>query len=380
MRPKFYCHLPFLSLAGLSRLDIQPDSALVGLPFDEWLGMEDPAMAYNDRRYENVAPVFATTLLPDGGQVGTLSTEQEQAAEDFLDRAHAAAMLAMPTLAITPPALSASYVVWSGLPCEPANDDGNFGPAEHESDLAANNEGIRIGKVTAWLQQSPPGGGTREQWVVERRFGPAQREWLLSQYDSPPDPIDGDAAGRFAASLQRLEAADWGHRRHIALPFADALASLLTPGTPLPEALVLLVSSLENLLNPDGDRPLGQVFAARCAAWFAETAEQRESDVVLFRAAYDARSSIVHGSDAARSMRKLMKAMDGTTDEDLRAWIRLIAWLAIDWLVAWFGHEPADDASGGTFRDRVTAAADMGDDEWAKERAHLVQGRSYDRR
>jgi hypothetical protein len=379
MRPEFYCHLPYLRLAGLSRLDIQPDSALVGLPFDEWLCMEDPAMVQYDRRYDSVAPVFAKTQLPDGGQVGTLSAEQEQAAEDFLDRAHAATILAMPMVAVAPPGLSASYVVWRRLPCNPADDDGRFGPAQHESDLVANNEGIRIGKVTAWLQQPPPGGGTREQWVVERRFGPAQREWLLSQYDDPPDLIDGDAAGRFAASLQRLDTADWGHRRYIALPFVDALTSLVTPGTPLPEALVLLVSSLENLLNPDGDRPLGQIFAKRCAAWFAETAEQRESDDGMFRAIYDARSSIVHGSDAARSMRKLMKAIDGTADDDLRAWIRLVAWLAIDWLVAWFGHDRADDASGGTFRDCLIEAADMGDDEWRTARARLVEGRSYAR-
>ena len=217
----------------------------------------------------------------------------------------------------------------------------------------------------------------REQWVVERRFGPAQREWLLSRYDTAPDPLDGDAAGRFAASLQRLDAADWGHRRYIALPFVDALTSLVTPGTPVPEALVLLVSALENLLNPDGDRPLGQIFGTRCAAWFAETAEQRESDVALFRAAYDARSSIVHGSDAARSVRKLIKAIDGTTDADLHPWIRSLAWLATDWLVAWFGREPADDASGGAFRDRLVEIADMGDDEWMTARARLVEGRSY---
>ena len=379
MRPELYCHLPFLSLAGLSRLDIEPDSALVGLPFDEWLCMEDPAMVQYDRRYDNVAPVFAKTLLPEGGQVGALSAEQEHAAEDFLDRAHAAATLAMPMVAVAPPGLSASYVVWRGLPCDEPDDNGRFGPAQHESELVANNEGIRIGKVTAWLQQPPPGGGAQEQWAVERRFGPAQREWLLSQYDVPPTPVDADAARRFAASLQRLDAADWGHRRYIALPFVDALTALLTRGTPLPEALVLLVSSLENLVNPDGDRPLGQVFGTRCAAWFAETAEQRESDVAMFRAMYDARSSIVHGNNAARSIRKLMKAIDGTTDDDLRTWIRLITWLAIDWLVAWFGHDRADDASGGTFRACLAEAADMGDDEWGTARARLVEGRSYAR-
>jgi hypothetical protein len=379
MRPEFYCHLPFVRLAGVSGLDIRPDSALVGLPFDEWLCMEDPAMVQYDRRYDNVAPVFAKTLLPDGGEVGMLSAEQEQTAEDFLDRAHAAAILAMPTVAVAPPGHSASYVVWRGLPCDRADDDGVFGPARNDSDLVANNEGIRIGKVTAWLQQPPPGGGPREQWVVERRFGPAQREWLLSQYDDAPELVDADGAGRFAASLQRLDAADWGHRRAIGLPFVDALTALVTPGTPLPEALVLLVSSLENLVNPDGDRPLGQVFGARCAAWFAESAEQRVSDAALFRAMYDARSSVVHGSDAARSMRKVMKALDGSTDDDLRAWIRLVAWLAVDWLVAWFGHHRADEASGATFRDGLIEAAGMGDDAWATARPRLVEGRSYAR-
>src|SRR5919206_3071259 len=157
MRPEFYCHLPFLSLAGLSRLDIEPDSALVGLPFDEWLCMEDPAMVQYDRRYDNVAPVFAKTRLPEASHVGALSAEQEQAAEDFLDRAHAAAILALPMVAVAPPGLSASYVVWRGLPCDEPDDNGVFGPAQHESELVANNEGIRIGKVTAWLQQPPPG-------------------------------------------------------------------------------------------------------------------------------------------------------------------------------------------------------------------------------
>jgi hypothetical protein len=376
MRPEFYCHLPFLSLSGLARLDVGPESALIGLTFDEWLRMEDPAMAQYDGRYDRVAPLFARTLLPDGNGIGTLTAEQEQAAEDFLDRAHAASILALPLVAAAPPGLSAAYVVWRGLPCDAGYEDGMFGPREHESGPPADDDGLRGARVTVWLQQPADGDDGREQWVVERRFGPAQREWLLSHYDVAPDPVDADAAERLAASLRRLDAADWGVRRFIALPFVDALTALLTRGTPVGEALVLLVSALENLVNPDGDRPLGQVFGIRCAAWFAESAEQRRTDVDLFRAFYDARSRIVHGSDPARGMRKLMRAIDGEGEDDLRAWVRLIGWLAIDWLAGWFGHERGDDSSGATFRARLAAAAELDDEPWAAAWAGLVEGRS----
>ena len=378
MRPGFYCHLPFLRLSGPSPLDIPPDSALIALPFEEWLCLEDPAMVQYERRYNSVSPVFASTLLPDGDQVGALTAEQEQATEDFLDRVHAATILAMPMIAVAPSALSASYVVWRGLPPDPVDNRGIFGPPVYESEIPANNEGIRIGKVAVWLQQRVPGGGHLEQWVVVRRFGPAQREWLLSQYAAAPDTIDAEAAGRFAASLQRLIAADWGQHRYVALQFVDALTALWTSGTPLHEAFMLTAASLDNLVNPEGERPLGKVFGARCAAWFAETATQRQSDEELFRAAYDLRGSFVHGNDPDRYTRKFMKAIGGDGDEDLRVWTRQIAWLAIDWLVAWFERVP-DDTSGTKFRESLIEATGMHDHEWAAARNRLVEGRTYAR-
>jgi hypothetical protein len=362
---------------GSSTHSVNAETALLALAFDEWLAMEDPAMVHYENRYNAVAPVFAKTLLPEGDQVGRLNPVQEQAAEDFVDRAHAAAILSLPGVAVAPPGLSASYVAWRGMPCDPRDDNGNFGPTTHESALAANNEGVRIGTVTVWLQQPPPEGGEPEQWVVERRFGPAQRESLLSRYSTPPDPIDANAAEVLAWNLRRLETADWGDRRHVALQFIDAMTLLLTDGTPLDDALVFLVSALENLLNPDADPPLGKVFGARCAAWFAENPEQRASDLAAFRAAYNVRSSTLHGTDSRASMRKFMTAINGAGDDDLRGWIRLFCMLSIDWLAAWFGHAHDDDASGSAFRGEVTDAASMDDDAWAAARARLLEGRWY---
>jgi len=379
MRPEIYCHLPFLSMEGTPSVEIEDAFTITALPVDEWLSIEDPVMAYHTERYAEVSPVFVRSLLPDGHQIGRLSTEQECAAEDFLDRAHAATILAMPKFLAVPPALSTSYVVWRGTPFDTPREDGWFGPDIDESDVTAQEEGIHLGRVTVWLQQAPPGGGKREQWVVERRFGPAQREWLLSRGNLPPTLMCSEDANRFASSFQRLVDADWGRQHYDALQFVDVLTALFTPGTPIQEAVVLLVSSLENLVNPDADGPLGRTFATRCAAWFAENEQQRQSDEKVFRILYEARSSILHGNDATRGMRRLVQATDISSADDLYGWIRLLAWLATDWLTAWYSRVRSGDASRSQFRAALVRSADLDENGWIAARGELVQGRTHAR-
>ena len=76
---------------------------------------------------------------------------------------------------------------------------------------------------------------------------------------------------------------------------------------PNPNRAFSFVSLLEEMLNPDGERPLGRTFAARFAMMFADQNQDSIDEFVLFgRRLYDLRSSVIHGSGVARSMDRLM--------------------------------------------------------------------------
>lgn len=376
---EFFCHLPFLRLPPGTSQVLSGGARLAALPYAEWLALEDPAMDYHDRRYEKVAPVFVRAPLPGGGAAGELTDAQEHAADEIVERAHTAAMLAMPATPLAAPALSASYVAWRGLPCDPPREQGWFGPPVREPVLLADDEGIQLGRIVVWLQQPPPGGGPREQWVVERRFGPAQREWLLSSFATEADAMSPEHVQAFARHYERLERAAWGPRRAAAVRCADVVTTMVTPGAPLQEAIVALVAALENVVNAAADRPLGDTFARRCAAWFAENPDERVRDAPVFRRLYGARSDILHGGDPTDAVRAMITAIGGTNERDLHAWLRLHAWLAVDSLVGWYGRQSDDDGGATQFQTALAEMAASAGADWLANRARLLEGRSHAR-
>lgn len=377
MRPEFLCHLPFLRLPPGTAQALADDARIGPLPFADWLALEDPAMRDSERRYQEVAPVFVRVPLPEGGAPGELTAEQEQTTADVLERAHAAAMLAMPATPLAPPALSAAYVAWRGLPCEPPRDQGWFGPPGREPVDLHVDQGLQLGRIAVWLQQAPPARGSAEQWVVERRFGPAQREWLLARYAAESDPVTEEQLQAFVQHHARLTRAGWGPRRAAALRCADVLAAMGRPGTALHETVVAFVATLENIVNAGADRPLGDTFARRCAAWFAETPAERTRDTARFRRLYGARSDILHGGDPAVAIQALGTALESADENQTRLWLRLHAWLAVDQLAGWYAEQPADDGSASGFRTRLATAAVAADAEWQAQRPFLMKGRSH---
>lgn len=379
MRPEFLCHLPFLRLAPGTDQALGAEARLVSLPFAEWLALEDPAMDYHDQRYEKVAPVFVRALLPEGGVPGELTADQERAAEELVEIAHTAAILALPTLALAPPGFSAAYVAWRGLPCDPPGEKGMFGPGTSEPVAPPDDDGIAFGRITVWLQQPPPGGGPVEQWVVQRRFGPAQREWLLSTYATRADVVSPEQVQAFARHFARVRQAGWGPRRAAAVRCADIITAMVTEGTALHEVIVTFVAAFENLVNAAAHRPLGDTFARRCAAWLAENPAERGRDQRHFRALYGARSDVLHGGDPGDVIRKIRAALDASTDRDVHAWLRLHAWLAVDRLVGWYGAHPDDDGAATQFQARLADAAAGDDESWRAKLAALQEGRSHAR-
>lgn len=377
MHPEFLCHLPFLRLPPGTDEVLAGDARLGPLPFREWLALEDPAMDYHERRYEKVAPVFVRAPLPAGDSVGELTAAQAHAAEEIVERIHTAAMLALPTIPVAPPALSAAYVAWRGLPCDPPREQGWFGPPTREPAFLTDEDGIQLGQIVVWLQQPPPGGGPKEQWVVERRFGPAQREWLLSSFATEADAMLPDQIQSFVGHYARLARAGWGPRRAAAVRCADVVTTMGTPGTPLHEVIVILVAALENLVNSAAQRPLGDTFAQRCAAWFAETPAERTRDQLIFRRLYGARSDILHGADPAEAVREMIAVADAKSERDLQAWLRLHAWLAVDSLVGWYVGHPDDDGGATRFQAALAAAAASADENWQVQRRTLLEGRAY---
>ncbi len=380
MSPEFLVHLPFLRLPPGAAQVLSGSGRLESLGFEEWLALEDPAQVYSDRRYQQIAPVFCRAPLPEGGEPGELTAEQEQAAADLIERVQAAAILALPTLPLAPVASSAAYVAWRGLPPAPVRAEGWFGPPEREPVEHGGDAGLQFGRIVVWLHQSPPGGGPTECWVVERRFGPAQREWLLSDYAREADTLTAAQMQAFSAWYALLLRAGWGTRRAAAVRCVDVVTAMGRPGTPLHEIVVLLVAALENLVNPDADRPLGETFARRGAAWFAETPAERPRDHAHFRRLYGVRSDILHGGDPAEALRALAATLDCTGENELRAWLRLHAQLAIDALAGWYAGHPEDDGGATGFRTGLAAAAALPDSEWEERRRTLLEGRHLVRR
>jgi len=137
---------------------------------------------------------------------------------------------------------------------------------------------------------------------------------------------------------------------------------------------------LENLVNARADRPLGDTFARRCAAWFAENPEERIRDQTRFRQLYAARSDILHGGDPSQALQALAGATANPDIPALQRWLHLHAWLAVDWLVAWYARHPEDDGAAAVFETMLAEAANAPTGEWAARRAQLVEGRSHDRR
>jgi hypothetical protein len=379
MPPEFLCHLPFLRMEADSAQPLEPIGRLEPLPYEDWLLLEDPAMAEQERRYRNVAPIFVRVELPDGAVPGELDDAQERVIGKVIERAHTALLLALPWRSVTAPSLSCAYVVWRELPCDVPDERGWFGPHTAEPVMAADDEGIQLGRITVWLQQRVAADGRPEQWIVQRRFGPAQREWLFSSDPSDSHALSAQDLQKFARHYGRLGQADWGQRRAAAVRCADVLKLMAMPGVPVDEQTVLVVAALENLVNSGADRPLGDTFARRCAAWFAENPEELARDTPRFRQLYAARSDILHGGDPSEALQALA---DATANADIRAlqgWLYKHTWLAVDWLVVWYAQHPDDDGAAAVFGKTLAELANAPAGQWAARRAQLVEGRTYGR-
>jgi hypothetical protein len=136
---------------------------------------------------------------------------------------------------------------------------------------------------------------------------------------------------------------------------------------------------LENLFNAQANRPLCDTFARRCAAWFAETPEERFRDQPRFRQLYAARSDILHGGDPSDALQALAAATANADLQGLQQWLHLHAWLTVDWLVAWYARHSDDDGAATVFQKTVAEVANAPAGEWAVHRAQLVEGRTYRR-
>jgi hypothetical protein len=142
------------------------------------------------------------------------------------------------------------------------------------------------------------------------------------------------------------------------------------------EIVVVIVAAFENLVNAKATRPLGDTFASRCAAWFAENSNERTRVQHGFRRLYAARSDILHGGDPATSVRDLIVALGLADELELLSWLRLHSWLAVDCLVGWYGRHPDDDGAASLFQETLKKATAAPADEWPDLLAGIVEGRS----
>lgn len=258
-----YAHIPLIRLEGVERVDL-PEGDLVTLPYGVWQQL-DGGGSDAPGHYEKTAPVFFRAQVPIGGPEDEFSEKQVGEAmygilrvtRDLCCQLHQALLLASPEL-IPGPELSATYLQrWAT-----GQHMRSFGPFEREAILFGHREGrmctMDAAKVETFLSVCDllrNGGALRE----DRE---SQRALRVLQLTARPE----------YASRSRF---------------------------------VQCVAALEALLNPSGDRPLGDSFARRAAALLGDTTRDFSEGQAFFRGVYAVRSELIHGGDSVGELARL---------------------------------------------------------------------------
>ena len=122
-------------------------------------------------------------------------------------------------------------------------------------------------------------------------------EWMVYGATPEPVPLDhraGEALARAAAQLKDLA---YGPGTPQLRRMFDTFELAAAPGLEAVDVLMHTVIALEDILNPDGERPLADVFARRAALLVAGDFQAVSDLQGLLKDAYRTRSRSVHGKD-----------------------------------------------------------------------------------
>ena len=246
-----YAHLPGVRLEG--------DSVRVAggevrhVPFEEWAPFVGRHVERSERHYRDGRPVFYVdrlTIDDEGGDGRGLELEADllMPFREVVSRVYAAAMHVL-RVSLPNPLHSTRYVL-----------------------------------VPESKQRFRDPGSRDIEWMV---------------YGATPDPVPldhraGEALARVAARLQDLA---YGPGTPQLRRVFDTFELAAAPGLEAVDVLMHTVIALEDMLNPDGERPLADVFARRAALLVARDFQVVPEMEGLLKDAYRTRSRLVHGKD-----------------------------------------------------------------------------------
>jgi hypothetical protein len=254
-----YAHLPLVRFGDIEKVDL-PSGAIVTLPFGLWNTL-DGTFPNDDRKYERTAPVFYRAQYPvedfrDDEIEEAMKAVLHALAQDSM-RLHLALLLATKAR-IPEPGMSVMYVKhWAT-----GQYMRSVGPFDREAILFGDRE--------------------RNQWVI-------------------------DATG----TTDILQALEMVNRErplltdHACFRALDTLRSTARPEYSLANGFALTVASLESLLNPEPEYPLGQTFARRAAALLGDATRGVDEVREFFANVYQVRNALVHGENPEPALERL---------------------------------------------------------------------------
>ena len=206
-----YTHIPAVALAGDESIQVA-SGVLRTVPFDEWATFVGRDVSMSESRYTGVAPVFyADSFMLEPSEDGVYDIDQV-ALTDLSSRLQLALMLI------------------SGWPLPDPNQSTGY--------ILLPEERRRI-----------------------RVPGPRDIEWMVYPATDNPLVIDGSMPlAQVESTLERLDAS--GHGSEVARLF-DVHSLVFDGQLAHTELITHAVMALEDVINSDGKRPLGDVFASR---------------------------------------------------------------------------------------------------------------------
>lgn len=122
-------------------------------------------------------------------------------------------------------------------------------------------------------------------------------EWMV--YGATAEPVAlGDRAGEaLARAVTRLQGLAYGSETPQLQRIFDTFELASAPGLRAVDVVMHTVIVLEDVLNPDGERPLADVFARRSALLVADDYQAMPEQEGLLKDMYRIRSRAVHGDD-----------------------------------------------------------------------------------
>lgn len=257
-----YAQIPGVAMARAEAIPVASGELRI-VPFEEWLTFVGRDVRRSESRYTRLAPVF---------YVDSSLLELDETGELVLD---------LFELPLVTRRLQLVLMLLSGWPLPD--------PAQSTGYVLLPEEGSRF-----------------------RVPGARDIEWMVYPATETPLVIDGSMPiADVMSEIERLDAA--GQGTELARLF-DVFPLVFDGQLSHAELITHAVMSLEDVVNPDGKEPLGEVFAARLDLLSLGVPGESEFRQAFFGDYYRLRNRILHGGEAGEALRRISERLSEPAD------------------------------------------------------------------